>query len=108
MAVDIPTYNIEENESGQYTALITGNDGQFLPGSTLTTLLLTVYAINADGTDFVIRNQQNVLNLNNVTVADTTTARANGTVYNLVWLIRPTDTIIHNDALRFERHICLF
>ena len=110
MVTDVPIFPIEEAESGQCTALITGNAETILPGSTLSTLKLTVYAIDSDGVDHIIngRNQQNVLNVNNVTVADVATTRPDGTQYNLVWTIQPGDTVILNDALRNERHICLF
>lgn len=99
---DPPTYPIDERESGTYSATIVGNDGVTpLPGSTLSTLTLTLYVIKQDGTEEVVngRNQQNVLNANNVTVSE---AGA------LVWSVRPLDTIIVESFLPVERHIALF
>lgn len=100
--MDTPqTFPILEKATGLYTATIVGNDGVTpLPGATLSTLLLTLYAIKADGTDQVIngRNQQNVLNANNGTVS------AGG---RLTWAIQTLDTTLVED-LPFERHIALF
>ena len=43
MPADPLVFQINEQESGQYTATITGNDGvTALPGGTLSTLRLTV------------------------------------------------------------------
>lgn len=95
------TFPIDEKETGQYTATIVGNDGVTpLPGATLTTLVLTLYAIKQDGTDQIIngRNVQNVLNVNNVTVT------AGGL---LTWIVQVADTTLV-EAIPFERHIALF
>lgn len=109
MAADRPTYQINEQESGRYTALITGDDGAMLPGSTLVTLRLTVYVTKRDGTDQIVngRDQQNVLNINNVQVLETPLTDANGRAYNLIWSIQPGDTTLV-EQIRHERHICLF
>lgn len=109
MAADRPTYPINEQESGRYTALITGDDGVVLPGSSLVTLLLTVYVIKRDGTDQIVngRNRQNVLNVNNVQVLETALTDAQGRAYNLIWSIQPGDTTLVED-IRQERHICLW
>jgi hypothetical protein len=95
------TYPIDEKCTGQCTARLVGNDGVTgISGAVLTTLVLTLYAIKADGTDAIInsRTQQNVLNANNVTV-DTTGL--------LTWVIQSADTTLVED-LPFERHIALF
>lgn len=93
------TFDIDEQETGRYTATIVGNDGVTpLPGPTLTTLVLTLYVIKADGSDSLIRTLQNVLNANNVTVS------AGGL---LVWTIQVADTTLVED-IAFERHIALF
>ncbi len=94
-------FEIDEEESGSYTATIVGNDGATpLAAADLLTFTLTLYAIKADGIDQIIngRNQQNVLNANNVTVS------AAGAV---VWTIQPGDTTLV-EALPFETHIALF
>jgi hypothetical protein len=96
---DPTTFAIDEKETGRYTATIVGNDGVTpLPGATLSTLTLTLYVIKQDGTDQVIRNHQNVLNANNVTVD------AAGL---LAWIIQVADTTLV-EAVPFERHIALF
>jgi hypothetical protein len=95
------SFLLAEKTTGQYTAVIVGNDGVTpLPGTTLATLTLTLYAIKADGTDGAInsRTAQNVLNLNNVTIS------AAGL---LTWAIQVADTTLVED-LPFERHIALF
>lgn len=94
------TLPINEQTSGTYTALLVGNDGVTpLPGPSLTTLVLTVYAIKSDNTDGILRGpQQNVLNQNNVTV---------DALGNLVWAVQPTDTTMV-EGIPFEDHYCLF
>lgn len=92
-------FEIAEQTTGRYTATIVGNDGVTpLPGPTLSTLVLSLYVIKADGTDQVIRNKVNALNAGNVTVT------AGGLV---TWLIQVADTTLVED-LAFERHIALF
>jgi hypothetical protein len=92
-------FPIDEEESGRYTAIVVGNDGVTpLPAATLVTLTLTLYVIKQDGTDQVIRNQQNILNANNVTVD------AAGL---LIWTVQPTDTTLV-EAIPFEDHWALF
>jgi hypothetical protein len=96
---DPQVFPIDEKETGQYTGTIVGNDGVTpLPGATLSTLLLTLYVIKQDGTDQTIRNVQNVLNANNVTV------NAAGL---LTWTIQVADTTLV-ETIPFERHIALF
>lgn len=95
------SFPIEEKCTGQYTAILVNNDGVTpLPGGTLSTLVLTLYAIKADGTDGVVngRNAQNVLNANNVTVDGAGL---------LTWAIQIGDTTLI-EAIPFERHIALF
>lgn len=94
------TFDVREKTSGQYTATLVGNDGVTpIPGASLTTLLLTLYVIKADGTDTLLRGpQQNVLNAGNVTVS------AAGL---LTWVFQVADTTLVEN-LPFERHIALF
>lgn len=94
------SFDINEQTTGTYTALLVGNDGVTpLPGPSLTTLVLTVYAIKSDGTDGILRGpQQNVLNQNNVTV---------DTLGNLVFAVQPSDTTMV-EGIPFEDHYCLF
>ncbi len=95
------TFEVNEKTSGRYTATLVGNDGVTpLPGATLSTLVLTLYVIKADGTDAIVnsRNVQNVLNANNVTVS------TGGLV---TWLFQVGDTTLV-EAIPFERHIALW
>lgn len=104
------TFQIDEQESGYYIGILTDNDGvTMIPGATLLTLRLTLYVIQQDGTIAYLnsRNQQDVLNLNNVLVYDTLQTDANGRSYNLRWTIQPADTTLVED-LPQERHIGLF
>jgi len=95
-------FDISERETGTYTATVTGNDGATpVPGASLTSITLTLYAILANGTISFIngRNHQNVLNANNVTI--------NGAGL-LTWAIQIADTTLVEALLPFERHIGLF
>lgn len=92
---------INEQTTASFTAQITGNDGVTpLPLASISTLVLTLYAIKADGTDQIInsRNAQNILNANNVTI---TVGGA------LTWVVQIADTTLV-EAIPFERHIALF
>jgi len=92
---------ILEHSSGRYSGLLVGEDGVTgIPAATLLTLTLTLYVVQTNGTIAYVngRNDQNVLNANNVTVD------VNG---NLVWSIQTLDTGLQQ-ALPEERHIALF
>lgn len=108
------TFAIQEQTSGAYRATITDEGGSMLPGSTLSTLKLTLYQVGSGGAITYInaRNEQNVLNANGVTVYDAlqVDTLSDGTTlsYNLKWIIAPADTTIINSALKVERHIALF
>lgn len=110
----VTTFPILEQASGVYRATITDESGAMLPGSTLATLALTLYAIGAGGASTYInsRNAQDVLNTNGVAVYDTlqTDTLVDGTqlTYNLKWSISALDTTISNTNLKVERHIALF
>ena len=98
---DPRSFQIDEQETGIYTATIVGNDGITpLPGAVLSTLVLSLYAIKADGTDAVInsRNKLNALNAGNVVVS------AGG---KLTWNIQVADTTLVED-IPFERHYALW
>ncbi len=97
----LATFPINEKASGQFTGILTQNDGITpLPLALLSTLTLTLYAIKADGTVVAIngRDLQNVLNTNNVTVD------VNG---NLTWTVQVGDTTLV-ETIPFERHIARF
>ena len=94
------TFDIDEQATGRYTAVVVGNDGLTpIPAADLLTLVLTVYVVLADGTESVLRGpQQDVLNANNVTVDGSG---------NLVWTVQAADTTVV-EAIPFELHYCLF
>ena len=94
------TVDCLEGETPRYTATITDDAGNPLPAASLSTLVLTLYVIKADGTVAYVnsRNAQNVLNANNVTV---------GTSGEVVWSLQVADTSLI-EALPFERHIALW
>lgn len=92
---------INEQTTASFTAQLTGNDGVTpLPLASISTLILTLYVIKADGSDQIInsRNAQNILNANGVTV---TVGGA------LTWIVAIADTTLV-EAVPFERHIALF
>ena len=93
------SFLINEKSTGIYTATVVGNDGVTpLPAATLLTMILTLYVIKADGTASLIRNAQNVLNANNVTI---------DAAGHLIWSIQIADTTLV-EAVPFERHVALF
>lgn len=94
------TVDVLEQTTPRYTAVITDQLGNPLPAASLTTLTLTLYVIKSDGTIAYVnsRNNQNVLNANNVTVD------SNG---NLVWSLVVADTTLV-EVLPVERHIALW
>ena len=95
-------FDINERETGTYTATVTGNDGvTAIPAVSISTFVLSLYAILANGTVTFIngRNDQNVLNANNVTISGAGL---------LTWAIQVADTAIQEATLPFERHIALW
>lgn len=104
------TIELNEQASGGYWATILDEAGVLVPGNVLSTLTLTLYVVNADGSLTIVngRNKQNVLNQNDVTVFNTLQTRADGKTYNLFWQIRQGDTTLVTQALPTERHIALF
>lgn len=94
------TADVLEGETPTYSATLTDDTGAVLPAAALSTLTLTLYVITTNGTITYLngRNQQNVLNANNVTVT------AAGLV---TWSIQVADTTLV-EAIAFERHIALW
>ena len=90
--------SILEKTTRVYTATVEDEAGVAIPGTSLTTLVLTLYSLHT-GTVINSRNAQNVLNANNVTVD------ANGL---LTWTMQPADNQILDNALTSERHTALF
>lgn len=90
---------INEQATGLYTAVLVGNDGLTpIPAASLLTLTLTLYVTTTSGTDTLIRDHQNVLNTNNVTIDSSG---------NLAWSVQVADTTLVEDV-PFEPHVALF
>lgn len=98
MSHDIPTIEVTEETTPDYTANLVDRNDDPVPGDALDTLVLTYYA---EYTRVIIngRDKQSVHNANDVTLDD------DG---NLVWRLRPEDSVILDDALHQEPHIALF
>lgn len=89
---------ITEGVSTKLTGQIVDEDGTGIGSSSLTTLTLTL-CVNGNLSRIInSRNQQNVLNTNNVTV------NSSG---NLVWQMTTTDNAIV-DNVPTERHVAIF
>lgn len=92
-------YELLEETTGRYTALMVDQDGITPLGSDrVETLTLSLYVIQTDGSLYYFRNAQDVLNTNNVTLDP------DG---HLLWLIQTSDTTII-EPVPFERHVALF
>lgn len=88
----------KELTTGEFKTTIRDNLDVAIPGASLLSLTLTLYS---EHTLNIIngRDEQNVLNQNDVTVD------GNGV---LVWLIQELDRVIENDELPQERHRAAF
>jgi hypothetical protein len=73
-------------------------DGVVIPGTLVTAATLTLYD-QKTGAILNSRNQQNVNNANNVTIADTGI---------LSWTVQPADNAIVNGKLPQELHVAVF
>lgn len=92
-------YPIAERTSAEIIATLNDEFGNGIDGALLTTLTLTLY-IKKDKTQIInSRNNQDVLNTNDVTV---------DSFGNLTWLMTPLDNAIINDTKDSEIHVALF
>jgi hypothetical protein len=92
-----PEFEVRERTTTRLTATVTASDGvTALPGSTLTTLTLTIY--DSDASQTVIVDHRDILN-----AGDSTVDEAGA----LDVLLSPADVPIRNTALPFERHMAL-
>lgn len=101
LASDVLTetnFDVLEQTTPRYTATLTDDAGNPIGAASLLSLLLSVYVILSDGTIFYIRNDQNALNANNVTLDN---AGA------LVWAVQVADTTLA-EAVPFEKHWVLW
>lgn len=98
MSHDLETFVVTEGTTPDYRAELVDRDENPVPGDVLDTLVLTYYT---EHTNAIInnRNKQSVHNANDVFLDD------DG---NLVWRMRPEDTVILDDSLHEEPHVALF
>jgi hypothetical protein len=89
---------VPERTSFRYTANLTKEDGTPLTAAQLTTLTLTLYAMDATLTIINSVSDQNILN------ADRGTVDANGL---LTIILTPADNQVLNTTLTVEYHIML-
>jgi hypothetical protein len=92
------SFAINEKTTGIYTANLVDENNAAIPGASLTSLTLTLYSLHT-GVVVNSRDNQNVLNQNNVTVD------SNGL---LTFSIQEADTTILNTELATETHRALF
>lgn len=92
------TFRVNEQTTSKLTGQLVDQNGAGIPTGTLTAFTLTLYN-DADGSIINLRNGQDVLNTNNVTVDSSG---------NVVWTIQPDDNVIVDDTQDAELHIALF
>ena len=89
--------DVKERQTTRITGTLYDDEGEPIPGSTLSTLTLTVY--DNDVSKTVIVDHRNILNTGNGVVDE------DG---QLAVLLQPADMLIRNADLPYERHTCLF
>lgn len=91
-------FEVKEGKTTRITSTLVAEDGVTpLPGSTLTSLTLTVYDHDDDQT--VIVDARNILNANNGSVSSAGV---------MTVLLSAADMAIRTPTLPYERHTCLF
>lgn len=98
-APDARVYDVLEQTTVRYRGDFVDEDDAVLPGTTLSTLVWSLYVVRPGGMLQFLRIQQNILNANNGTVD------VNG---RLVLYLQPSDTTMIDSSLAFERHVALF
>ncbi len=89
---------VNENSTAVYTGTLTDQFGAVIPASAITTLTLTLCTLN--GTIINSRDDQDVLNTNNVVVLESGV---------LTFTLQAADTaIIETKALKYETHRATF
>lgn len=99
VAAAVLTTPVRERTTAFYTTTIVDENDVGVDLANIATLTLTYYDAETN-TIINSRDDQDVLNTNNVTVATT-----GGTV---IWTLQPLDTIIVDDRKELERHIAFF
>lgn len=97
MATTTDMGRVRELSSGVYTAQLLDENGDPMPGASLSTLQLTLY-VKDTGDVINSRNAQNVLNTNGVTVDSSG---------NLTWTVQPADHAVTANR-KVERHRAVF
>lgn len=98
-ALDVPTFTFLEGASGRVTGTLVGEDGVTpIPGSTLSTLVATLYADDDARTIINGRSAQSILGVNGGSVSE---AGA------FILVLAPADNAIVNADLPDERHTLL-
>ena len=92
------SFNVRENSTAKYTAVLKDENDVAVPAANLNTFILTLYNL-ADLAIINSRDDQNVLNANNVTVDSSG---------NVVWIMKQLDNPIIDDTLEYETHVGLF
>ncbi len=93
------TLYIDEGTGAIYTATLEDSGGTAIPLANITSITLTLYNV-ADAAIINSREDQNVLNQNNVTI--------NATSGLLTWTMQAADNPIIDVTLAWEHHRALF
>lgn len=94
-------FRVLERTTAVYSAVIEDDSGNPIPAASLSALTLTLYDV-ASGSIINSRDDQPVLNANNVTVDGSG---------NLAWTLQPVDNVIVGADIRVgghEYHVALF
>jgi hypothetical protein len=98
---------INEQTTAKFWATLQDEDGQIVPASALSSVLLTLYDA-ATRQRINNRDKQAVLNQNDVAVYDTlqhsTDEAGNPITYNLLWQLQPADNSIVRTSRAIELH----
>ena len=99
--------SLDEEESGSILATLRDDQGHIVSPAVLTDLRLSLVMITAAGVLVPIngRDNQDVFNVNDVTVYPTLQTRG-GYTFNLRWAVQPGDTTLVEDT-PFARHLGL-
>lgn len=100
-------FEVNEHSSAEYSADLKDQDGNPVGVANLTLARLTLYDRDTD-TVLNERDDQDILNANDVTIEDVT-AGSTITRTRLVWALQPEDNVVIRQArLSGEPHLALF
>ncbi len=98
----VSVFNVPERTRGDYAFTLRDRGGEAVPASALTTATLKLYLTAPAGAPVITvngRNNQNILNMNDVTI---------GVDGRVVWDIQSNDMMIIDGASFFEPRIGVF